>query len=92
MNDLKRILEEVKLLKEVDDCFGYTLMGNESKGIFVQVIDYGEGKEYLIEANNIDEEGCFEPCADWNLSAEFGNYEQFANRIIFCIENQLASI
>lgn len=90
-NDLTGILKEVKLLKEVDDNFGHALTEDKTKGIFVQVVDYGEGKEYLIEANNIDNEGCFEPCGDWNLTAEFEDYEQFIIEVVSCIENQLVT-
>jgi len=87
-NDLKAMLNEVKLLEDVDDCFGYVLTGDKTKGIFVQVVNYGEGKEYLIGANNVEED-CFEPCGDYNNSVKFGNYEQFVINIVSCIENQL---
>lgn len=90
-NDLETILNEVKLLKKIDDCFGHTLTEDKTKGIFIQVVNYGEGKEYLIEANNVDEDGGFEPCGNWNSSAEFGNYEQFIIEIVSCIENQLVA-
>ena len=78
-NILKEIEEEVILLKDIDDCFGLEI--GENKGLFIQVIDYGEGMEYLIEFNNIDSNGCYEPCADYNAFSEFGNIEELNKSI-----------
>ena len=85
--DLTNMLDEVKLLENIDDCFGYILPDNKRKGIFVQVVDYGEGKEYIIEANNIDDQECFEPCGEYNRFAKFGDYKGFITEVEKCIED-----
>lgn len=68
------IIEEVKMLENIDDCVGINI-GN-SKGLFIQVVDYGEGKEYLIELNDVDEEDVYEPCKEYNASSKFGDMEE----------------
>lgn len=68
-----KIVEEVKLLKNVDDNVGIELGNNQ--GLFIQVVDYGEGKEYLVELNNIVD-GTYEPCSKYNASSDFGNIEE----------------
>lgn len=73
------IVEEVKHLKNVDDCVGIKIDNN--KGLFVQVVDYGDGKEYFIELNNVDEENVYEPCMDYNSSSKFGNMEELIKNI-----------
>ena len=82
-NQKETIIREVSLLKERDEGVGIDL--NDEKGLFIQVVDYGEGKEYLIELNDIDEDRTYEPCASYNASSEFGNME----KLIFNIENYL---
>lgn len=79
-----KIVEEAKLLKEVDDCVGVKIEIN--KGLFIQVVDYGDGKEYLIELNDIDENNVFEPCKEYNAFAEFGNME----KLVESVENYLS--
>lgn len=74
---MDKIIEEVKLLIDVDDCVGVEI-GN-GKGLFVQVVDYGE-KEYFIELNNI-EDGCYEPCKEYNAFAEFGNIAKLVENV-----------
>ena len=75
VNDLKsKIIEEVKLLKNVDDCVGIKIGNN--KGLFVQVVDNGEGKEYFIELNNVGEDNVYEPCKDYGAFSTFGNMEE----------------
>lgn len=78
-----KIVEEVKLLTEIDDCVGIKI-GND-KGLFIQVVDYGNGKEYLIELNDVDEENVYEPCKEYNAFAEFGNME----KLVKSVENYL---
>ena len=39
------------MLENVDDSVGIELGNNQ--GLFIQIVDYGEGKEYLVELNNI---------------------------------------
>lgn len=73
------IVEEVKSLKNVDDCVGIKIGNN--KGLFIQVVDYGDEKEYLIELNNVDEENVYEPCMDYNSSSEFGNMDELIKNI-----------
>ncbi len=83
-NSLKGIIKyEVNLLKDIDDSVGIKI--NDTKGLFIQVIDYGEGKEYLIELNNIDSDGSYESCADYNAFSEYDNI----NSLIATIENYL---
>lgn len=77
------IRKEVFLLKDVDDGIGINI--SEDKGLFIQVVDYGEGKEYLIELNNIEDNGAYEPCADYNTSSEYGDIDG----LIACIEDYL---
>lgn len=78
-----KIVEEVKLLTEVDDCVGVKIGNN--KGLFIQVINYGNEKEYLIELNDVDEDNTFEPCKEYNAFAEFGNMD----KLIESVENYL---
>ena len=78
-----KIVEEVKLLKEVDDCAGVKIGSN--KGLFIQVVDYGDGKEYFIELNDVDEDNVYEPCKEYNAFAEFGNME----KLVKSVENYL---
>ena len=68
-----KIIEEVKLLENIDDCVGIEIGNNQ--GLFIQVVDYGEGKEYLVELNNIVD-GAYEPCGKYNVSSDFGNMEE----------------
>ena len=77
------IRREASLLKDVDDSVGINI--SEDKGLFIQVVDYGEGKEYLIELNDIEDNGAYEPCADYNASSEYGDID----RLIACIEAYL---
>lgn len=78
----KNIREEVSLLKDVWDAVGIDL--NEEKGLFIQVLDYGEGKEYFIELNDIVDRA-YEPCANYNESSEFGDID----KLMLCIEDYL---
>ena len=73
------------MLKEVDDCVGIGI--GEGKGLFFQVVDYGEGKEYLIELNNLVGD-VFEPCAEYNASSAFGDLET----LILTVERYLDSL
>lgn len=75
----KVIIEEATLLTKVDDSFGITL--DKGKGLFVQVVDYGEGEEYFIELNEIDADGAWEPCAPYNAAAKFGDTEDLCKAI-----------
>ena len=78
-----KIVDEVNLLTEIDDCVGIKI-GND-KGLFIQVVDNGGGKEYLIELNDVDEENVYEPCKEYNAFSEFGNME----KLVKSIENYL---
>lgn len=75
----KTIIEEAALLTEVDDSFGITL--DKGKGLFIQVVDYGEGEEYFIELNEIDGDGAWEPCAPYNAAAKFGDMEDLCKSV-----------
>lgn len=78
--DLKdKIIKEVMLLEDVDDGVGIKIDSN--KGLFIQVTDYGEGKEYFIELNNVDEDNVYEPCKEYNVSSEFRNMEALIKNI-----------
>lgn len=81
------IINEVNQLEEVDDSIGIKI--NNNKGLFIQVVDYGEGKEYFIELNNIDSEGAYEPCADYNASSEYGYIESLLDTIEDYLEDNL---
>lgn len=74
-----KIIEEVKLLENVDDGVGIKI-GND-KGLFIQVVDYGEGKEYFIELNDVYEDDVYEPCKEYNASSEFGDMEKLIENI-----------
>lgn len=78
-----KIVGEVELLENIGDCIGIGIGNN--KGLFVEVIDYGEGKEYLIELNDIIEDNIFEPCKEYNAFSKFGNM----NKLIETIKNYL---
>lgn len=73
------IIEEVKMLKDVDDCVGISI-GN-GKGLFIQVVDYGEEKEYLIELNDVDKDNVYEPCKEYNTFSKFGDMEELIKSI-----------
>lgn len=83
--DWDSIIHEAKLLKKVDDCFGEEI--GDNKGIFIIVVDYGEGMEYLIELNKVDSDGCFEPCEDYNASSKFGDMKALKETIINYLKN-----
>lgn len=83
--DLDLIMNEIKLLEDTHDCFGYNL--KDSKGLFVIVVDYGDGKEYLYEMNEIDNDGCFIPYGS-NLSSPYGDLEKAMEVVQFCIDNK----
>lgn len=68
----KEIVGEVSLLADVNDGVGIRL--GDNKALFFQVVDYGDGKEYLIELNDVVDDA-FEPCAKYNASAPFGDME-----------------
>ena len=74
-----KIVGEVELLENIGDCIGIGIGNN--KGLFVEVIDYGEGKEYLIELNDIIEDNIFEPCKEYNVFSEFGNMKELVKTI-----------
>lgn len=67
----EKIIEEVKLLTNVADSVGIPLANG--KGLFIQIVDYGEGKEYLLELNDIAEDGSWEPCALYNSYSPYGD-------------------
>lgn len=79
------IVDEVKLLKGVEDCVGVSITDN--KGLFFEVVDYGEGMEYLIELNDVDEDGVYEPCGDYNASSPYGNMKMLIETIEDYLEN-----
>ena len=81
---MNNIVYEVKLLDDVDDCVGVEIGNN--KGLFVQVVNYGNEKEYLIELNDIEEGNVYEPCKEYNAFAKFGDIDD----LIKSIENYLA--
>ena len=81
------IINEVNQLKEVYDSTGIKI--NDNQGLFIQVVDYGEGEEYFIELNSIDSEGAYEPCADYNASSEYGNIEVLLDTIEDYLEDNL---
>ena len=64
------ITSAVASLRNVDDGVGVEI-GN-SRGLWVQVVDYGEGMEYLVELNKICADGEWQPCAKYNTSSPFG--------------------
>ena len=82
----RKITEEVGLLTDIDDSVGIEIGGD--KGLFFQVVDYGEGKEYLIELNNIVD-GAFEPCAEYNASSVFGDLEALISIVERYLESQI---
>lgn len=83
--ELEKVLNEVKLLSDVDDSFSYEV--SIDKALFIQVVDYGEGLEYLIELNVIKDDGEFEPCATYNASATFGDMTAFVSEAISYLIN-----
>lgn len=76
----EKIIKEVKQLKEIGECVGIEI--SKDKGLFIEVdINCDGDKEYFIELNEIDNENCYEPCGDYNESAEFNNAEMLIDRI-----------
>ena len=82
----RKITEEVDLLTDIDDSVGIEIGGG--KGLFFQVVDYGAGKEYLIELNDIVD-GAFEPCAEYNASSVFGDLEALISIVERYLESQI---
>ena len=79
-----RIVEEAILLEDIDDCVGIKIRNDI--GLFIQVVDYGEGKEYFIELNSVDRDNVYEPCKDYNAFSEFRDMK----KLIKSIEDYLA--
>lgn len=82
MNNIikENIIKEAKQLDNIGDCFGIKITSD--KGLFVQVeYSFDGNKEYFIELNDVDAENCYEPCGDYNESADFGNIEMLINKI-----------
>ncbi len=73
------IVEEVNLLENINDSVGIKIGNN--KGLFIQVVDYGDGKEYFIELNDVDEDNVYEPCKEYNTFSEFGNMKKLIENI-----------
>lgn len=73
------IIGEVELLKEIDDCVGLKITND--KGLFFQVVDYGEGMEYLVELNDVDKDNIYEPCRYYNISSPYGDMEMLIKNI-----------
>ena len=74
-----KIIEEVKLLENIDDGVGINI--NNGKGLFFQVVNYGDGKEYLIELNDVSDDNVYEPCGEYNAFSEFGNMEDLIKNV-----------
>ncbi len=73
------IIEEMKFLKDIEDCVGIDIA--DGKGLFIQVVDYGEGMEYFIELNDVDVDGVYEPCGDYNISSPYGDMDMLIKNI-----------
>ena len=73
----ERIMFEAKLLTDVDDSVGIPLANG--KGLFIQIVDCGEGKEYLLELNDVADDGSWEPCAAFNGSSPYGDLTALAS-------------
>lgn len=82
----RNIVREVQLLEDVDDSVGIDL--GDGHGLFIQVVNYGEGKEYMLELNDIIDDA-YEPCAKQNASSEFGNMEKLLSVIDEYLEANL---
>lgn len=74
-----KIVNEVSRLENIDDSVGIAI--GDNKGLFIQLVDYGEGKEYFIELNDIEEDNVYEPCKEYNAFAEFGDMENLIKNI-----------
>lgn len=78
------IRREASLLKDVDDSVGIDdIDGN--KVLLIQVVSYGKSKEYLIELNEIKDDGTYKPCLAHNASSEYGDID----KLIACIDTYL---
>lgn len=75
----EQIVREVSLLKNDGDCIGIPI--SEKAGIFVQIVDYGDGFEYLIELNRIDFYGAWIPSAKYNAFSNYGNIDMLLETI-----------
>lgn len=88
---LNEIINEVGLLKEHYDSFGYDF--KNGKGLFVQVVNNGNGNEYFLEANEICEDSGWEPYSEWLGFIPFGDIEKFKTEVKkFVVENNLCDI
>lgn len=78
-----KIIEEVKALKNIDDCVGIKI--EDDKGLFIQVEDDAiDGKMYFVELNDIDENGWY-PCDGHSGVSKFGDMKALINIIDECI-------
>lgn len=71
-NVLENLINEVKLLENKGDCVGVKI--TNKVGIFVEVEENEDGKEYFVEINDVDDDDCFEPIGE-NFCEKFGDFE-----------------
>ena len=77
------IRRKASLLEDVGDSVGMGIDGGEV--LLIQVVSYGKSKEYLIELNEIKDDGTYKPCLAHNASSEYGDID----KLIACIDTYL---
>lgn len=80
--DLQEILDIAKVVVEEDkNCFDYRT-GNYNFFIWLEMT-HDDEEIWVIEPNEVDEDGCSEPCGGWNKIVPYGDYAQL---LIACAE------
>lgn len=74
-----KIIKEVKMLKNTDDCVGIKI--GDDKGLFIQVENINNEKVYFIELNEVDEDNVYEPCGEYNTFSKFGDMKELIEAI-----------
>jgi hypothetical protein len=80
---LQDILDIAKYAVEYDDLdFNYQI-GNYNLHIEYELLGRFEEKVWVIEPNEVDEDGCSEPIGGWSKIVPYGDYAQL---LIACAE------
>lgn len=81
--DLQDILDIAKVVVDEDEfCFNHQI-GNYNLHIWYELHGRWEEKVWVIEPNEVDEEGVSEPCGGWSKIVPYGDYSQL---LIACAE------
>ena len=80
--DLQCIFDIAKVAVEEDEfCFNHQI-GNYNLHIWREV-NCDDEAIWVVEPNEVDDDGCSEPCGGWNKIVAYGDYAQL---LIACAE------